>query len=100
MIRSAHWLHTAWRSLFRPCLAPHARPTRKAPPRRRLGIRPAIEHLEDRLTPSGTGLRDLYVMAHADDSLLFMNPDMQHSIAAGNAVETICTTAGDAGRGL
>jgi hypothetical protein len=64
--------------------------------RARLGVR----ELEDRLVPSGVPLRDLSIVAHEDDSLVFMNPDLQRSIAAGNYVETIVMTAGDAGLGV
>ncbi len=37
-------------------------------------------------------------VAHEDDDLLFMNPDLLHDIQAGNCVRTIYFTAGDAGR--
>ena len=38
---------------------------------------------------------DLYVVAHEDDDLLFMNPDIANSIEAGNHVVVIHLTAGD-----
>jgi LmbE family N-acetylglucosaminyl deacetylase len=37
------------------------------------------------------------IVAHQDDDLLFMNPDLARSIAAGDCVRTIYLTAGDAG---
>jgi LmbE family N-acetylglucosaminyl deacetylase len=37
------------------------------------------------------------VVAHQDDDLLFMNPDLINDIRAGNCVRTIYVTAGDAG---
>ncbi len=37
------------------------------------------------------------VAAHQDDDLLFMNPDLQHSIQAGDCVRTVFLTAGDSG---
>jgi len=40
---------------------------------------------------------DLYVVAHEDDDLLFMNPDIANSIEAGNHVVVIHLTAGDLG---
>ena len=43
--------------------------------------------------------RDLTIVAHQDDDLLFMNPDIQASIDAGNEVTTLYITAGDAGEG-
>jgi LmbE family N-acetylglucosaminyl deacetylase len=42
--------------------------------------------------------RHLYVVAHEDDDLLFMNPDLQSDIQAGRTVQTVFLTAGDAGR--
>jgi LmbE family N-acetylglucosaminyl deacetylase len=39
----------------------------------------------------------LQIAAHEDDDLLFMNPDMWHSIQAGDCVRTVYLTAGDAG---
>jgi LmbE family N-acetylglucosaminyl deacetylase len=40
----------------------------------------------------------VHVVAHEDDDLLFMNPDISHAIAAGGCVRTIFMTAGDDGR--
>lgn len=37
------------------------------------------------------------VVAHQDDDLLFMNPDLLHSIRAGDCIRTVYVTAGDAG---
>jgi putative flippase GtrA/LmbE family N-acetylglucosaminyl deacetylase len=39
----------------------------------------------------------LQIVAHEDDDLLFMNPDLLHSIQQGNCVTTVYVTAGDAG---
>lgn len=41
----------------------------------------------------------LQIVAHEDDDLLFMNPDLLHSIQQGDCVRTIYITAGDAGGG-
>jgi LmbE family N-acetylglucosaminyl deacetylase len=41
--------------------------------------------------------RELYIVAHQDDDLLFMNPDIETGILAGRTVRTVYTTAGDAG---
>jgi LmbE family N-acetylglucosaminyl deacetylase len=38
------------------------------------------------------------VVAHQDDDLLFMNPDIQRDIRADRCVRTVYLTAGDAGR--
>lgn len=46
-------------------------------------------------TPSNTVM---YVVAHADDALLFQNPDVQRDIDAGKCVSTVFTSAGEAGR--
>ena len=39
----------------------------------------------------------VYVVAHEDDSILFQAPDVVRDISAGDCVETIIVTAGDAG---
>ena len=39
---------------------------------------------------------EVFVAAHADDDLLFMNPDILEALRAGRAVRTIVVTAGDA----
>lgn len=41
----------------------------------------------------------LSVVAHEDDDILFMNPDILRSVQAGYCVRTIYITAGDAGHG-
>lgn len=46
-----------------------------------------------------TGDSELYIVAHQDDDLLFMNPDILHGIQAGKRVRTVYVTAGDGGRG-
>jgi LmbE family N-acetylglucosaminyl deacetylase len=40
------------------------------------------------------------VVAHADDSILFMNPDLLELIRHGGAVESVFTTTGDDGLGM
>jgi hypothetical protein len=40
---------------------------------------------------------DIYVVAHQDDDLLFMNPDIARSIAKGHRVTTVYVTAGTGG---
>ena len=42
----------------------------------------------------------MQIVAHQDDDLLFMNPDLQKSIAAGDCIRTVYLTAGNAGMGL
>ncbi|HET7500021.1 MAG TPA: hypothetical protein VFK02_03435 [Kofleriaceae bacterium] len=44
--------------------------------------------------PAGARSADVHVVAHEDDDLLFMNPDISTSIARGNHVVTIYLTAG------
>lgn len=46
--------------------------------------------------PEGT--KELRIVAHEDDDLLFMNPDLAESIEAGRPVRTVFVTAGDAGK--
>jgi LmbE family N-acetylglucosaminyl deacetylase len=36
-------------------------------------------------------------VAHQDDDILFMNPNLQHDISMGNCIRTVYFTAGDAG---
>jgi len=42
--------------------------------------------------------RILTVVAHEDDDLLFMNPDIQHDLSAGACATTVFLTAGDDGQ--
>ncbi|MDB5165524.1 MAG: hypothetical protein JWM00_414 [Candidatus Saccharibacteria bacterium] len=37
------------------------------------------------------------IVAHEDDDLLFMNPDLLHDIQAGRCIRTVYVTSGDAG---
>jgi len=52
---------------------------------------------------TGTALagtqRDMTIVAHEDDDIIFMNPDIMHAIAANHAILTVYITAGDAGLG-
>ncbi|GAA2623805.1 PIG-L family deacetylase [Actinomadura fulvescens] len=47
--------------------------------------------------PDGIGRADrfLHVVAHEDDDLLFMNPDIQDVVAAGHDTTTVFVTAGE-----
>lgn len=45
------------------------------------------------------GVKDLAFVAHLDDDLLFMNPDIASNIEAGGCVRVIYLTASDAGEG-
>lgn len=42
---------------------------------------------------------ELRIVAHQNDELLFMNPDLLESIRAGRCVRTVYLTAGDSGQG-
>jgi LmbE family N-acetylglucosaminyl deacetylase len=44
------------------------------------------------------GRRHVFVVAHQDDDLLFMNPDLAAAIRAGHEVRTVFVTASDWGR--
>jgi len=46
-----------------------------------------------------TGPTVMNVVAHEDDDLLFMNPDLLHEIHAGDCMRTIYLTAGNDGQG-
>jgi LmbE family N-acetylglucosaminyl deacetylase len=43
---------------------------------------------------------DLVIVAHADDDLLFMQPDLAEAVAAGTGVTTVYVTAGDDRKGI
>jgi len=45
------------------------------------------------------GIRDMAFVAHLDDDLLFMNPDIVSNIDAGGCVRIVYLTASDAGEG-
>lgn len=45
------------------------------------------------------GIKDLAFVAHMDDDLLFMNPDIASNIEAGGCVRVVYLTASDAGEG-
>lgn len=49
-------------------------------------------------TPVTCDARSLQVVAHPDDDLLFMNPDIVRDIEAGRCVRTVYLTTGDAAR--
>jgi len=46
-----------------------------------------------------TGTTIMNVVAHEDDDLLFMSPDILHDVKAGHCVRTVYVTSGDAGTG-
>jgi LmbE family N-acetylglucosaminyl deacetylase len=54
-----------------------------------------------RATPATSvpdGTRVLNIVAHPDDDLLFLSPDLIHSVRGGAQVRTVFVTAGDAGK--
>lgn len=48
------------------------------------------------IMPCG-GLTIMQIVAHEDDDLLFMNPDLSRDIKSGRCIRTVYITAGDAG---
>ncbi len=46
-----------------------------------------------------TGKTIMNIVAHEDDDLLFINPDISHDLARHDCIRTIYITAGDDGRG-
>src|SRR5437764_3782545 len=48
-------------------------------------------------TASGAAGRTLNIVAHCDDDLLFLSPDLLHAIQSGRTVATIFLSAGDGG---
>ena len=55
--------------------------------------------LENLPNTTCSGPTDMNIVAHEDDDLLFMNPDVLQSIQAGYCIRTIYVTAGNAGLG-
>lgn len=53
--------------------------------------------LEDLPNTSCMSPTIMNIVAHEDDDILFMNPDLLHDIKAGHCVRTVFVTAGDAG---
>lgn len=49
-------------------------------------------------TPSTCTSHELQMVAHPDDDLLFMNPDIIRQVEAGSCVRTVFLTTGDANR--
>jgi LmbE family N-acetylglucosaminyl deacetylase len=56
-----------------------------------------LDKLTERRTKCSGQPTIMNIVAHEDDDLLFMNPDLGHDIAAGHCVRTVYLTAGDAG---
>ncbi len=54
-----------------------------------------VHRATSKLTPA----LSLYVVAHADDPILFQSPGLLHDLDSGQPVRTVVLTAGDAGRG-
>lgn len=94
---------------FGMCVAPLVEPAAPAdarPPatrRKQKAKVPVVPRTGTTLTPFGRKERRggtlLVVVAHEDDAILFMNPDVAAAINAGLCVRTIYVTAGDDGRG-
>ena len=53
----------------------------------------------DPSTRAGSGERVISLVAHPDDDLLFLSPDLLISLRTADAVRTVVLTAGDGGRG-
>ncbi|HEX3731572.1 MAG TPA: PIG-L family deacetylase [Mycobacteriales bacterium] len=62
-----------------------------------LGVAPLTISLPEASASQGCERRTVVGVAHQDDDLLFMNPDLQHEIDAGSCVSVVYLTAGDAG---
>jgi LmbE family N-acetylglucosaminyl deacetylase len=61
-------------------------------------VSPLLPINPDQLTKTNCAAPTIFnVVAHQDDDLLFLSPDLQHQIHAGNCVRTVYLTAGDAG---
>lgn len=56
-----------------------------------------IDLTVEALSPSVSG-GDMAIVAHPDDDLLFMNPTVAETVAAGDPMTTVYLTSGDAGQ--
>lgn len=65
-----------------------------------VGPRPAPLRVDGLSAPSCKGRVVLQVVAHADDDLAFINPDIETALAAKRCVRTVYLTAADHGWGL
>jgi LmbE family N-acetylglucosaminyl deacetylase len=54
-------------------------------------------NIDELPNPNCAGPTIMNIVAHQDDDLLFMNPDLLHDIHDGHCVRTVYITAGDAG---
>jgi len=70
------------------------------------GVDPGVIVINEEVVPFGsiktssaTTGRTLNIVAHEDDDLLFLSPDLLHAIQSGRTVGTIFLCAGDAGKG-
>ena len=60
-------------------------------------------HISAQAAPAAAdchGIRDLVFVAHQDDDLLFMNPDIQSTIRSGGCVQVVYLTAAERGEGI
>ncbi|WP_418910304.1 PIG-L family deacetylase [Achromobacter spanius] len=64
-----------------------------------LALMPALAQAAPPTLAQCNGIKDLAFVAHLDDDLLFMNPDIASNVEAGGCVRVIYLTASDAGEG-
>lgn len=76
---------------------------RKSSPTKNLPLSPPATVLPISLSQlpnvNCTGRTIMNIVAHQDDDLLFMNPDLLHDLRDGDCIRTVYLTAGDAGSG-
>ena len=68
-----------------------------------VGLSPALSGCGDNIFPDGQPLMTaarVNIVAHPDDDLLFMQPDLWTSLAHGEGVVTVYVTAGQSKKGL
>lgn len=64
------------------------------------GSRPAPRYIKGLSSPGCRGRLLLQVVAHADDDLAFINPDVQSALNNGKCIRTVYLTAADHGWGI
>ncbi len=93
VMRSGSGTAGASESTFKPSVSPSPVP----PIRSRGAVAPADRNKSQ---TQCHGRRDQIFVAHEDDDLLFMNPDIFDTIRAGGCIQVVYLTAGERGEGV
>jgi len=95
--KNPHTLTTAYNPAILTHSLPHTATSSKHRIRKKNPTVPGAAHPHPESACNGKTIMN--VVAHEDDDLLFINPDISHDLAHHDCVRTIYITAGDDGRG-